>query len=141
MTYAMKKTTQYQYQWKYSSVIIILMYVTSNSCPDTEFSVHQCAIFTHNHKQSHDKEVLSIFKHLQCNIKYGKKKGVGNLPFKQDYGWLLHICRLFRVVRIRRLTWPSLFQINNLLCNNFSDFYIMLVSKLQGWSSLYNFHA
>ena len=33
-TYAMKNPTQYQYQWKYSSGIIILMYVTINSCPD-----------------------------------------------------------------------------------------------------------
>ena len=54
-TDAMKNTTQYQDQWKYSSVIIIMMYVTSNSCPDIEFPVHQYAIFTHNHKYSYEK--------------------------------------------------------------------------------------
>ena len=34
---AIKNTTQYQEQWKYSSVIIIMMYVTSNSCQNIVF--------------------------------------------------------------------------------------------------------
>ena len=39
--YAMKRPTWYQDQWNYSSVIIILMYATSNSCQNIEFYVHQ----------------------------------------------------------------------------------------------------
>ena len=57
-TDAMKDPTQYQDQWKYSLVIIILMYVTNNSCQNILFSVHQCAKINHNPKHSHEKEVL-----------------------------------------------------------------------------------
>ena len=57
-TDAMKNPTQDHYQWKYSSGIIILMSVKSNSYPDTVFSVHQCVRFTPNPKNSHKKEVL-----------------------------------------------------------------------------------
>ena len=39
--YAMKRPTWYQHQWNYLSVIIILMYVTSNSCQNIAFYVHQ----------------------------------------------------------------------------------------------------
>jgi len=37
-----------QLSWDYASVIEMLRYVTSNSQPDIQFAVHQCARFTHN---------------------------------------------------------------------------------------------
>ena len=63
-TDATKKPTQYQYQWNYSSGIIIMMYVTSNSYPDIAFYIHQCGIFTNKPKHSYEKEVLIIYKYL-----------------------------------------------------------------------------
>ena len=74
VTDAMKNPTQYQDQEKYSSVIIILMYVTNKSCQNLAFSVQQCTKTNHNSKDSHDNEVLSICRYLQCNINDGKSK-------------------------------------------------------------------
>jgi len=34
--------------WSYASVIRMLMYLASNSHPDIQYAVHQCARFTHN---------------------------------------------------------------------------------------------
>ena len=76
VTYEMKNTTQYQDQWKYSSSIIIKMYVTSNACQNIAFYVHQCAKTNHNPKHSYEKEFLSICHYLQCNLKDGKRKGL-----------------------------------------------------------------
>ena len=73
-TDAMKKPTKYQYQWKYSSRFIIMIYVTNNSCQNIECSVHQCAKSNHNPKHTNEKEVLIIYKYHQCNIKDGKSK-------------------------------------------------------------------
>ena len=67
----MVNASHYQYLWKYASVIGMLMYVARNSCPEIAFSVHQCAIFTHNFKHSHYKSVLGIFKYLQGTLKDG----------------------------------------------------------------------
>ena len=75
-TDAMKKPIQYQYHWKYSSVIIIIMYVTSNSCQNVSFSVHQFAKMNHNPKHLHEKGVLSICHYLQFNLKDGKSEGL-----------------------------------------------------------------
>ena len=51
----MKMPTQYKYQLKYSSLIIIMMYVTKNSYQNIVLSVHQCAKTNHNPKHSHEK--------------------------------------------------------------------------------------
>ena len=72
----MKNQTRYQDQWKYSLVIIIMMYVTSKSCPDTEFSVHQCTKINHNHKHLHEEEVLSVCNYLPFILEYGKSEGL-----------------------------------------------------------------
>ena len=63
---------QYQYRRKYGSVIVILMYVTSNSRPDIAFAVHQCVRSTHKFKHSHEKEFWRVFKYLQGTRKDGK---------------------------------------------------------------------
>ena len=49
--YANGKPMQYQDWWKHASVIVMLMYVTSNPHTKIDFSVHQCARFTHNPKK------------------------------------------------------------------------------------------
>jgi len=51
-------------KWKYSSVIGMLLYLSSNSRPDIQFAVHQCARFTHNPRNSHAQAVKRIIKYL-----------------------------------------------------------------------------
>ena len=41
--------------WEYPSVIGLLLYLSSNSLPDIQFDVHQCARFNHCYRRSHAK--------------------------------------------------------------------------------------
>ena len=50
--------------WNYASIIGMLMYLSSNSRPDIQFAVHQCARFTHNPKKSHVNAVKRIVRYL-----------------------------------------------------------------------------
>ena len=43
----------FQGDWDYARVVGMLLYLASNSRPDIQFAVHQCARFTHNPKVSH----------------------------------------------------------------------------------------
>ena len=52
-------------EWKYASVIGMLLYLASNSRPDITFAVHQCARFTHSTKKSHEDAVLRICQYLK----------------------------------------------------------------------------
>ena len=56
---------RYQEEWSYPSVIGMLLYLSSNSRPDIQFAVHQCARFTHNPKKSHAEAVKRICRYLQ----------------------------------------------------------------------------
>jgi hypothetical protein len=49
----------------YASIVGMLMYLSSNSRPDIQFAVHQCARFTHNPKRSHGDAILRICRYLQ----------------------------------------------------------------------------
>jgi hypothetical protein len=42
----------------YASIVGMMMYLSSNSRPDIQFAVHQCARFTHNPKHSHGDAIL-----------------------------------------------------------------------------------
>ena len=42
----------------------MIMYLASNSRPEIQFAVHQCARFTHNPKQSHSNAVKRIVRYL-----------------------------------------------------------------------------
>ena len=50
--------------WSYPSVIGMLLYLSSNSRPDIQFAVHQCARFSHDPKQSHANAVKRIVRYL-----------------------------------------------------------------------------
>ncbi len=50
----------YNEEWNYASVIGMLLYLSSNTRPDIQFAVHQCARFTHGPKQSHAEAVKRI---------------------------------------------------------------------------------
>jgi histone deacetylase 1/2 len=52
-------------EWDYSSVVGMLMYLCSNSRPDIQFAVHQCARFTHCPRKSHEKAIVRICRYLK----------------------------------------------------------------------------
>jgi hypothetical protein len=49
----------------YASIVGMMLYLSSNSRPDIQFAVHQCARFTHNPKRSHGDAILRICRYLQ----------------------------------------------------------------------------
>ena len=53
------------------------MYLTSNTHPEIQFAVHQCARFTHCPRASHEEAV----KHICCYLQGAKGEG---LTFKPD---------------------------------------------------------
>ena len=55
----------FQGDWDYARVVGMLLYLSSNSRPDIQFAVHQCARFTHNPRQSHGDAVKRICRYLQ----------------------------------------------------------------------------
>jgi len=46
--------------WDYATAIGMLLYLSSNSRPDIQYAVHQCARFTHSPKMSHQQAILRI---------------------------------------------------------------------------------
>ncbi len=57
----------------------MLLYLSSNSRPDIQFAVYQCARFTHNPKHSHADAVKRICRYLQGT----KDKGLEFVPTKE----------------------------------------------------------
>ena len=81
-------------KWKYASVIGMLMYLVSNTRPDIQFAVHQCARFTHSPKDSHAEAVKRICRYLAGTA----EKGIVFSPTKEltldcyvdaDFVWTL----------------------------------------------------
>jgi hypothetical protein len=60
----------------YASIVGMMMYLSSNSRPDIQFAVHQCARFTHCPKRSHGDAILRICRYLQGT----KEKGLRFTP-------------------------------------------------------------
>ena len=50
--------------FKYSSVVGMLSYLSGHTCPDIEFSVHQCGKYSHNPKASHEIALKQIGRYL-----------------------------------------------------------------------------
>ena len=53
-------------EWEYARVVGMLMCLYSNTRPDIQFAVHQCACFTHIPIGSHAKAIRRIRKYLKC---------------------------------------------------------------------------
>jgi hypothetical protein len=51
-------------EWSYPSVVGMLLYLSSNSRPDIQFAVHQCARFTHSPRKSHGEAIKRIARYL-----------------------------------------------------------------------------
>jgi hypothetical protein len=58
-------------EWDYASVVGMLMYLSSNSRPDIQFAVHQCARFTHSPRKSHEEAVNYICRYLKGTVHEG----------------------------------------------------------------------
>jgi hypothetical protein len=52
-------------KFEYASAVGMLLYLSSNSRPDIQYAVHQCARFTHFPKKSHEDAILRICRYLQ----------------------------------------------------------------------------
>jgi len=52
--------------WDYAAAIGMLLYLSSNSRPDIQYAVHQCARFTHTPKMSHQQAILRICRYLKA---------------------------------------------------------------------------
>ena len=52
-------------KFEYASAVGMLMYLSSNSRPDIQYAVHQCARFTHFPKKTHEGATLQICRYLQ----------------------------------------------------------------------------
>ena len=59
-------------KWEYSSVVGMLFYLCSNSRPDIQFAVHQCARFNHCPRDSHATAIKRICRYLKAT----KDKGL-----------------------------------------------------------------
>jgi len=57
-------------EWEYASAVGMLMYLAGNAHPEIQFSVHQCARFTHAPRKTHAQAVLRIARYLQGILKY-----------------------------------------------------------------------
>ena len=51
-------------EWNYSAGIGMLLYLSSNTRPDIQFAVHQCARFSHSPRKSHGQAVKRIIRYL-----------------------------------------------------------------------------
>ncbi len=75
-------------EWSCPSVVGMLMHLCANAHPEIQFAVHQCARFTHCHRQSHAEAVKKIVGHLKGALsedtKHGKKPGLTHTK-KQDF--------------------------------------------------------
>ena len=64
-------------KFEYASAVGMLMYLSSNTRPDIQYAVHQCARFSHFPKKSHEDAILRICRYLQGTRERG-------LIFKPD---------------------------------------------------------
>ena len=59
-----KEGEMFQEDWDYALVVGMLMYLGNNSRPDIDFTVNQCARFTHCPKESHAIEIKRILRYF-----------------------------------------------------------------------------
>ena len=55
----------YKKTWNYASILGMLLYLLTNTCPDISFAVRQVARFNHNLKQSHATALIMIVHYLK----------------------------------------------------------------------------
>ena len=68
-----------QAAWGYASAVGMLMYLCSNSRPDIQFAVHQCARFTHCPRRTHEEAIIRICRYLLGTREKGLRFKPGEL--------------------------------------------------------------
>ncbi len=53
-------------KWEYATAIGMLLYLSTNSRPDIQYAVHQCARFMHTPKMSHQQAILCLCHYLKA---------------------------------------------------------------------------
>jgi hypothetical protein len=57
--------------WKYRTVVVMFMFLSANTCPDTLFAVHQAARFSHAPRQLHAIAIKRILRYLKGTANKG----------------------------------------------------------------------
>jgi hypothetical protein len=65
--------SKFDEKWEYASAVGMAMYLSSNTRPEIQFAVHQCARFTHCPRASHAEGVKRICRYLQGTANQGMK--------------------------------------------------------------------
>jgi hypothetical protein len=60
-----KQGERFNKEWKYDSIVGMLMYLAGNTRPDIAYDVHQAARFTHGARNSHASGIKRIIRYLQ----------------------------------------------------------------------------
>ncbi len=66
-----EKGEPFNEEWSYASVVGMLLYLSSNSRPNIQYAVNQCARFTHNPKTIHGEAVKRIVHYLKKTLGEG----------------------------------------------------------------------
>ena len=85
----------YTESWNYPSIVGMLLYLLTNTCPDIAFAVSQVARFNHNPKQTHARALKMIIRYLSGTADKGmiiKPNGTLGLDDWADCDF----CGLFR---------------------------------------------
>lgn len=75
-----KDGEDFQDDWSHPAAVGMLLHLSSNTRPDMQFAVHQCARFTHNPKQSHGQAVKRT---CRCLVNT-RDKGIPFTPNLQE---------------------------------------------------------
>ena len=54
----------FEQDWEYETIVGVIMYLSTNTCPDIAFSVHRCARFTHVPKQSYTLAIKNVLRYF-----------------------------------------------------------------------------
>jgi hypothetical protein len=74
-----KDSPPFSGSYNYRSVVGMMMYLTSSTCPDCAFAIHQCARFSHDPREAH----ASALKRLACYLKKTMNDGLRIRPDKR----------------------------------------------------------
>jgi hypothetical protein len=58
-------------EWSYPQAVGMMLYLSSNTRPDIQYAVHQCARFTHCPKKLHGEAAKQICRYLQGTMGKG----------------------------------------------------------------------
>ena len=132
-----REPARYQTKWLHTSIIGMMMYLASNSCPEIQFDVHQCDRFTQNYQASHEYAII----HICCYLKDTQKKGVIPSPTRKLHENCYVDYDLAGMFSYEDPHYPMCARSRSVYVVNFSNCPILWLSKLQIEISLSSLHA